>query len=68
MKTKEVVKLEKKNNITPVISHRSGETGDDTIAHLAVALDIPIIKCGIVGGERLAKLNELLRIEEEIKD
>lgn len=68
IKTREVVELAKKNKITPVISHRSGETTDDTIAHLAVAFDIPVIKCGIVGGERLAKLNELLRIEEVIKD
>lgn len=49
-----------------VISHRSGETTDDTIAHLAIAWEIPIIKTGIVGGERIAKLNELIRIEENI--
>jgi enolase len=67
VKTKEFIDLAKKNKITPVISHRSGETNDDTIAHLSVAFDIPVIKCGIVGGERLAKLNELLRIEESIK-
>ncbi|HDM35697.1 MAG TPA: phosphopyruvate hydratase [Candidatus Syntrophoarchaeum butanivorans] len=54
------------NGLTPVISHRSGETTDDTIAHLAVGLNIPIIKTGVVGGERIAKLNELIRIEEEI--
>jgi enolase len=47
----------------PVISHRSGETEDATIAHLAVATDAPYIKTGAVGGERTAKLNELIRIE-----
>ena len=46
-----------------VISHRSGETEDATIAHLAVATDAPYIKTGAVGGERTAKLNELIRIE-----
>jgi len=48
----------------PVVSHRSGETEDTTIAHLAVATDAPYIKTGAVGGERTAKLNELIRIEE----
>jgi len=48
---------------SPVVSHRSGETEDTTIAHLAVATDAPFVKTGIVGGERTAKLNELIRIE-----
>jgi enolase len=47
------------------MSHRSGETTDDAIAHLAVAFGCPIIKTGVVGGERIAKLNELIRIGEE---
>ncbi len=47
-----------------VLSHRSGETEDTTIAHLAVAFGAVAIKTGAVGGERTAKLNELLRIEE----
>ena len=51
------------NGLDPVISHRSGETEDTTIAHLAVATDAPFIKTGTVGGERTAKLNELIRIE-----
>jgi enolase len=67
LKTREFVSMAKKNGITPVISHRSGETDDVTISHLAVAFDIPVIKTGISGGERLAKLNELLRIEEAIR-
>jgi enolase len=52
------------SGLTPVISHRSGETEDTTIAHLAVATAAPFIKAGAVGGERTAKLNELIRIEE----
>ncbi len=68
IKTKEVVDYAKNNDIIPVISHRSGETMDNTISHLAVAWNIPYIKCGIVGKERKAKINELIRIEREIKD
>lgn len=49
-----------------VLSHRSGETTDATIAHLAVAFRCEGIKTGTVGGERIAKLNELIRIEEEL--
>ncbi|MDD5959342.1 MAG: phosphopyruvate hydratase [Methanobrevibacter wolinii] len=60
------VKLAKENNVIPVVSHRSGETTDETIAHLAVAFGAPIIKTGAVSGERIAKLNELIRIEEEL--
>ena len=66
-KTKEIVDYAKQNNIVPIISHRSGETMDNTISHLAVGLEIPIIKTGIYGKEREAKLNELVRIEKEIK-
>lgn len=66
LRTKEVVELAKKNSIVPVISHRSGETSDSTIADLAVAWDIPFIKAGILGKERLAKLNRLLKIEREL--
>ncbi len=60
------VKLAKKHGYVPVMSHRSGETPDETIAHLAVAWGCPMIKTGVVGGERVAKLNELIRIEEEL--
>jgi enolase len=49
----------------PVVSHRSGETEDATIAHLAAAVGAPMIKTGTVGGERTAKLNELIRIEHD---
>ncbi len=64
--TLKAVQLAKKHNCVPVVSHRSGETSDETIAHLAVGWGCPIIKTGAVGGERIAKLNELIRIEEEL--
>ncbi|MEM2250922.1 MAG: phosphopyruvate hydratase [Candidatus Hadarchaeales archaeon] len=64
--TLEAVKLTKSHGCVPVISHRSGETTDETIAHLAVAWGCPMIKTGVVGGERIAKLNELIRIWEMI--
>ncbi|MDI6654344.1 MAG: phosphopyruvate hydratase [Candidatus Hydrothermarchaeota archaeon] len=64
--TFKAVNAAKNHNLTPVFSHRSGETTDETIAHLAVAFRCPIIKTGVVGGERIAKLNELIRINEEL--
>lgn len=64
--TYQTVKLAKENKYVPVVSHRSGETPDETIAHLAVAFSSPIIKTGALGGERIAKLNELVRISEEL--
>jgi len=62
------VKLAKENDIIPVVSHRSGETTDETIAHLAVGFNAPMIKTGALGGERIAKLNELIRIDEELSN
>lgn len=59
-----VIKYAHEHGYIPIVSHRSGETTDETIAHLAVAYQAPIIKTGTVGGERLSKLNELIRIEE----
>jgi enolase len=61
----DAVELAARSGYDPVISHRSGETEDTTIAHLAVATDAPFIKTGTVGGERTAKLNELIRIAED---
>ena len=66
--TYKTVELARNNKYVPFVSHRSGETTDDTIAHLAVAFSCPIIKTGAVGGERIAKLNELIRIEEEMNN
>ena len=60
------VKLSKDNGYKVVVSHRSGESEDETIAHLSVAFNATLIKTGVVGGERIAKLNELIRIEEEM--
>lgn len=54
------------NGLDTIISHRSGETEDHTIAHLGVAWNCAGIKTGVIGGERLAKLNELLRIEKQL--
>ena len=62
--TVDAIELGRDNGYEPVISHRSGETEDTTIAHLAVAMRAPYIKTGAVGGERTAKLNELIRIAE----
>ena len=59
-------RLAQENGYVPVVSHRSGETAASHIAHLAVAFGAPIIKTGVVGGERIAKLNELIRIEETL--
>jgi enolase len=59
----DAIELAVASGYDPVVSHRSGETEDTTIAHLAVATDAPFIKTGAVGGERTAKLNELIRIE-----
>jgi enolase len=61
----DAIELATRNGYDAVVSHRSGETEDATIAHLAVATDAPFIKTGAVGGERTAKLNELIRIADE---
>jgi enolase len=61
----DAIELGAKNGIQSVVSHRSGETEDTTIAHLAVGAAAPYIKTGTVAGERTAKLNELIRIEEQ---
>jgi enolase len=60
----DAIELGVENGYESVVSHRSGETEDTTIAHLAVATAAPFIKTGAVGGERTAKLNELIRIED----
>ncbi len=63
------VNLAKQNRFTNVMSHRSGETEDTTIADLAVALNTGQIKTGSASrSDRIAKYNQLLRIEEELGD
>ena len=67
--TKEAVNLAKKHNYSSVMSHRSGETEDNTIADLAVALKTGQIKTGSASrSDRMSKYNQLLRIEEELGD
>jgi enolase len=67
--TKEAVRLAHANGYTAVMSHRSGETEDATIADLAVALGTGQIKTGAPArSDRVAKYNQLLRIEEELGD
>ena len=67
--TLETIKLAQGNNYTSVISHRSGETEDTTIADLAVGTNAMQIKTGSMSrSERVAKYNQLLRIEEELQD
>lgn len=60
------IHLAQENDYVNVVSHRSGETPVSHIAHLAVAFRAPLIKTGVVGGERIAKLNELIRIEKAL--
>jgi enolase len=65
--TIESIKLASENNFTSVISHRSGETEDSTIADLSVAFNTGQIKAGSMSrSDRMAKYNQLLRIEEEL--
>ena len=67
--TIEAVGLAQENGYTAVMSHRSGETEDATIADLAVALGTGQIKTGAPArSDRVAKYNQLLRIEEELGD
>ena len=63
----DAVKLAQRSGYTAIVSHRSGETPDSTIADLAVALNAGQIKTGAPSrGERVAKYNRLLRIEEAL--
>jgi len=65
--TLEAIELAKRSDYTAVVSHRSGETEDTTIADVAVALNTGLIKTGSLSRtDRMAKYNQLLRIEEEL--
>jgi enolase len=67
--TIDAVRLAQTSGYTSVMSHRSGETEDSTIADLAVALNCGQIKTGsLARSDRTAKYNQLLRIEEELGD
>ena len=65
--TLETIKLAKEHGYKTIISHRSGETEDTTIADLAVGLDLGQIKTGSMSRtDRICKYNQLMRIEEEL--
>src|SRR5207302_3854780 len=65
--TLDAIELARRNRFTTVISHRSGETEDATIADLAVATNAGQIKTGSASRtDRIAKYNQLLRIEEDL--
>ena len=67
--TLDAIEMAKRAGYRSVISHRSGETEDSTIADLAVATNAGQIKTGSLSrSERIAKYNQLLRIEEELGD
>ncbi|HEX8151488.1 MAG TPA: phosphopyruvate hydratase, partial [Thermoanaerobaculia bacterium] len=67
--TLEAIEMAKRAGYRSVISHRSGETEDSTIADLAVATNAGQIKTGSASrSDRMAKYNQLLRIEEELGD
>ncbi|MFL3665689.1 MAG: phosphopyruvate hydratase, partial [Verrucomicrobiota bacterium] len=67
--TLSAIRLAQENSYTTVISHRSGETEDATIADLAVATNAGQIKTGSLSrSDRTAKYNQLLRIEQELGD
>lgn len=62
----ETAKYAKENGYTCIASHRSGETCDHAISHIAIAYDCKMLKTNVVGGERNAKFNEIIRIGEMI--
>ena len=60
----EFAKVANDNNIKLITSHRSGESIDSHITHIGIGTNSKLLKIGIVGGERVAKLNELIRLSE----
>ncbi len=60
----EFAQVANKNKIRLITSHRSGESTDHQITHIGVATGSKMLKVGVVGGERIAKLNELIRLSE----
>jgi len=58
----EFANVANQNNIRLITSHRSGESNDSQISHIGIATKSKMLKVGVVGGERVAKLNELLRL------
>jgi enolase len=60
----EFAKVANENNINLITSHRSGESSDSHISHIGIGTGSKLLKVGIVGGERVEKVNELIRISE----
>ena len=60
----EFAKVANENNIKLITSHRSGESTDSQISHIGIGTKSKLLKVGVVGGERVAKLNELIRLTE----
>ena len=60
----EFAKTAKSNDIKLITSHRSGESIDSQISHIGIGTNSKMLKVGVVGGERVAKLNELIRLSE----
>ena len=60
----EFANLANQNNVRLITSHRSGESTDSHISHIGLATKSKMLKVGVVGGERVAKLNELIRLSE----
>ena len=60
----EFAKMANENNIKLITSHRSGESTDSQISHIGIGTKSKLLKVGVVGGERVAKLNELIRLSE----
>ena len=60
----EFANVAKENNIKLITSHRSGESSDSHISHIGIGTGSKLLKVGIVGGERVEKVNELIRISE----
>ena len=60
----EFAKMANENNIKLITSHRSGESTDSQISHIGIGTKSKLLKVGVMGGERVAKLNELIRLSE----
>jgi enolase len=66
LKVKEVIDIAKEHNVKTIISHRSGESMDNTIADLGVGFGVDYIKTGIYGKVRRSKLKRLMKIEKKL--
>ncbi len=64
-RTIRAVEEARKRNMVLVTAHRSGETESNIISHIAIGIKSEIVKFGVVGGERISKLNEIIRLEEK---